>query len=101
MAPAGGAFLRLFKTAGSPSTGSSRVRSGQAGQPALPEAVVNTASDIERVSSLEERFERWRRRLGLALGPPAALAVYAAASGLPAAERRLRGGGGVGAGLFG
>ena len=89
MAPACGAFLRLFKTAGSPSTGSSRVRSGQAGQPALPEAVVNTADEIERVSSLEERFERWRRRLGLVAGPLAALALYAATSGLPAAERRL------------
>src|SRR3989338_1618097 len=96
MAPAGGAFLRLFKTAGSPSTGSSRVRSGQAGQPALPEAVVNTADEIERVSSLEERFERWRRRLGLVAGPLAALALYAAASGLPAAGRRGGAGGGLG-----
>lgn len=50
---------------------------------------MNTASDIERVSSLEERFERWRRRLGVVLGPLAALALYAATSGLPAAERRL------------
>lgn len=42
-----------------------------------------------RISALEDRFDRWRRRLGLVLGPAAALAVYATAAGLPVGERRL------------
>jgi sodium-dependent dicarboxylate transporter 2/3/5 len=42
-----------------------------------------------RISPLEERFELWRRRIGLPAGPLAALAVYATAAGWPAEERRL------------
>jgi len=41
------------------------------------------------IAPLEERFERWRRRAGYIAGPLAALGVYAALGGLPAAERRL------------
>jgi sodium-dependent dicarboxylate transporter 2/3/5 len=44
---------------------------------------------LERISETEERFERWRRRLGLPLGPLAALAVFLLLDGLPAAEQRL------------
>jgi len=44
---------------------------------------------LERISALEERFERWRRRAGLLLGPVAALGVFALLDALPAAERRL------------
>lgn len=51
--------------------------------------MVTEADQTGLVSPLEERFERWRRRLGLPAGPLAALAVYAAAPGLPEAERRL------------
>ena len=47
------------------------------------------ANAQERLSPGEERFELWRRRAGLILGPLAALAVYLFASGLPAAEQRL------------
>ncbi|MFQ5662894.1 MAG: SLC13 family permease [Terriglobia bacterium] len=43
----------------------------------------------ERIARLEERFERWRRRLGLFAGPLAALGVYATAAGLPVEQRRL------------
>lgn len=43
----------------------------------------------EALSTVEERFELWRRRVGLVAGPLVALAVYALAGGLPAAERRL------------
>lgn len=43
----------------------------------------------ERISHAEERFELWRRRVGWVAGPLAALAVFVAAAGLPAAERRL------------
>ncbi len=44
---------------------------------------------VEHVSPVEERFELWRRRAGLALGPVAALAVYFLAPGLPPSERSL------------
>lgn len=41
------------------------------------------------ISPAEEIFDRWRRRLGLVVGPLAALAFYAAAAGLPLEQRRL------------
>jgi len=44
---------------------------------------------LERISEFEQRFERWRRRLGLFAGPLAALAVFVLLGELPAAERRL------------
>ncbi|MGH9779403.1 MAG: SLC13 family permease [Candidatus Acidiferrales bacterium] len=50
---------------------------------------MSDANAQERLSPGEERFELWRRRAGLILGPLAALAVYFLASGLPAAEQRL------------
>jgi sodium-dependent dicarboxylate transporter 2/3/5 len=43
----------------------------------------------EVLSLVEERFELWRRRAGLVLGPVAAMAVYLLASGLPAEGQRL------------
>ncbi|MCI0404289.1 MAG: DASS family sodium-coupled anion symporter [Acidobacteria bacterium] len=43
----------------------------------------------QHVSPGEERFELWRRRAGLALGPLAALAVYFLAGELPPSERSL------------
>ncbi|MFQ5695815.1 MAG: SLC13 family permease, partial [Terriglobia bacterium] len=46
-------------------------------------------SPQQQLSPLEERFELWRRRLGLFAGPLAALVVYAGAGGLPEVERRL------------
>jgi sodium-dependent dicarboxylate transporter 2/3/5 len=48
---------------------------------------MNNAPEI--ISPAEERFELWRRRAGLALGPLAALAVYWLAADLPAAQQRL------------
>lgn len=50
---------------------------------------MNESSQSEWISPLEERFERWRRRLGLVTGPLAALVVYAAAGELDSAQRRL------------
>ncbi len=47
------------------------------------------SSELERVARKEEKFDRWRRKIGLLAGPAAALAVYLWASGLPASERRL------------
>ncbi len=43
----------------------------------------------QQLSAAEERFELWRRRAGLILGPLAGLAMYLLAPELPAAERRL------------
>ena len=43
----------------------------------------------ERISEFEQRFERWRRRLGLLLGPLAALGMLWLLGDLPPAEQRL------------
>jgi len=44
---------------------------------------------VGRLSPMEERFELWRRRIGLFAGPLLALAVYASAGTWPAEQRRL------------
>lgn len=44
---------------------------------------------LERISEFEQRFERWRRRLGLLLGPLAALGMLWLLNDLPPAEQRL------------
>ncbi len=50
---------------------------------------MNTAA--EWLSPAEERFELWRRRSGLILGPVAALLMFAVNSGLPHDQRLLSG----------
>ena len=51
------------------------------GEPSSP-----TPSYDERISAAEERFERWRKRIGFLLGPPIGLAVGLAGEG-DAAQR--------------
>lgn len=50
---------------------------------------MNENSELGRVTSAEERFDRWRRRTGLLVGPGGALAVFVATPDLPAEQRRL------------
>ena len=50
---------------------------------------MNQTGELERVSPAEEKFERWRRRIGLLAGPVAALAVYFLSAGLPPEQRSL------------
>ncbi|HKZ53210.1 MAG TPA: DASS family sodium-coupled anion symporter [Candidatus Acidoferrales bacterium] len=44
---------------------------------------------VGRLSPMEERFELWRRRIGLFAGPLLALALYAMTGAWPAEQRRL------------
>ncbi|MEE8607129.1 MAG: SLC13 family permease, partial [Nitrospiraceae bacterium] len=50
---------------------------------------MNQTGELERVSPAEEKFERWRRRIGLLAGPVAALAVYFLSASLPPEQRSL------------
>jgi len=47
------------------------------------------SAPAERITVAEERFELWRRRIGLILGPALAIFVYVLASGLPRDQRSL------------
>ena len=55
------------------------------GEPSLPEPSLSSSYD-ERISDAEARFERWRKRLGLWLGPPVGVLVGLAGPG-DAAQR--------------